>query len=73
MLSPSDKISSTVSKNAVRIISVVSGDINNPFSFSTLSIIRLTIPDLIISSFNLFLPPILQMKSLFLIPRYIMA
>nr|DAX04116.1 MAG TPA: hypothetical protein [Bacteriophage sp.] len=73
ILSPSDKISATVSKNAVRIISVVSGNITNPFSFSTLSIIRLTIPGLIISSFNLFFPPILQMKSLFLIPRYIVA
>lgn len=73
MLSPSDKISATVSKNAVRIISVVSGNITNSFSFSTLSIIHLTIPGLIISSFNMFLPPILQMKSLFLIPCYIIA
>ena len=73
MLSPSDKISATVSKKAIKIISAVSDDITNPLSFSTLSIIRLTIPGLIISSFNLFFPPILQMKSLFLIPRYIMA
>ena len=65
MISPSDNTSVTVSKNAVRIVSAVSGDTIIPLSFSTFSTIRLTIPGLIISSFNMFLPPILQMKSLF--------